>query len=103
MGEAKDRAAEIAAMKDAEEAQKKAEAAFNELIATPLSREDADKAIADNDIRLAQLRVIRLKKVAELNEVDHAIEMATLDRSVIIRRALNVTAGEPGGTGKDGQ
>ena len=76
-------------MKEAEEAQKKAEDAFKKIIETPLSKEEAEKAVADNDIRLAQLRVIRLKKVAELNEVDHAIEMATLDRSVIVRRALN--------------
>lgn len=89
MGEHQARAEEIAAMKEAEEAQKKAEDAFKKLIETPLSKEEAEKAIADNDIRLAQLRVIRLKKVAELNEVDHAIEMATLDRSVIARRALN--------------
>lgn len=89
MGEHQARAEEIAAMKEAEEAQKKAEDAFKKIIETPLSREEAEKAVADNDIRLAQLRVIRLKKVAELNEVDHAIEMATLDRSVIVRRALN--------------
>ena len=89
MGEHQARAEEIAAMKEAEEAQKKAEDAFKKLIETPLSKEEAEKAVADNDIRLAQLRVIRLKKVAELNEVDHAIEMATLDRSVIVRRALN--------------
>lgn len=89
MGEHQARAEEIAAMKEAEEAQKKAEDAFKKIIETPLSKEEAEKAIADNDIRLAQLRVIRLKKVAELNEVDHAIEMATLDRSVIVRRALN--------------
>jgi hypothetical protein len=89
MGEHQARAEEIAAMKEAEEAQKKAEDAFKKIIETPLSKEEAEKAVADNDIRLAQLRVIRLKKVAELNEVDHAIEMATLDRSVIVRRALN--------------
>ena len=89
MGEHQARAEEIAAMKEAEEAQKKAEDAFKKIIETPLSKEEAEKAVADNDIRLAQLRVIRLKKVAELNEVDHAIEMATLDHSVIVRRALN--------------
>ena len=89
MGEHQARAEEIAAMKEAEAAQKKAEDAFKKIIETPLSKEEAEKAVADNDIRLAQLRVIRLKKVAELNEVDHAIEMATLDRSVIVRRALN--------------
>ena len=89
MGEHQARAEEIAAMQEAEEAQKKAEDAFKKIIETPLSKEEAEKAVADNDIRLAQLRVIRLKKVAELNEVDHAIEMATLDRSVIVRRALN--------------
>ena len=89
MGEHQARAEEIAAMKEAEEAQKKAEDAFKKIIETPLSKEEAEKAVADNDIRLAQLRVIRLNKVAELNEVDHAIEMATLDRSVIVRRALN--------------
>lgn len=102
MGEAKNREAEIAAMKEVEEAQKKAEAAFKQMIETPISEEEARKALADNDVRLAQLRVIRLKKVAELNEIDHAIEMATLDHSVIVRRALNKPAmGKPVGGKED--
>lgn len=94
MGEANARKEEIAAMKAAQEAQAKAEAEFKKLIETPFASEDeAKKALADNDIQRAQLRVIRLRKVDELNQIDHQIELAELDRSVIIRRSLN--AGKP--------
>lgn len=90
MGEAQARKEEIAAMKAAQDAQQKAEAEFRKLIETPLPKEDAQKAAADNDIQLAQLRVLRLRKVEELNQIDHQIELANLDRSVIIRRSMNV-------------
>lgn len=95
MGEAKAREEEIAAMKAAQEAQAKAEAEFKKLIGTPIAKEDAQKALADNDIQLAQLRVIRLRKIDELNQIDHQIEMANLDRSVIIRRSMNAEAPKP--------
>lgn len=86
MGEAKERAAvEAAAMK----AQQEADAAFKKMIETPLSKEEADRMLADNEIQLAQLRVIRLRKVGELNQIEHQLELATLDRSIIIRRTLN--------------
>jgi hypothetical protein len=92
MGEAKNRQEEIAAMKAAQEAQAKAEAEFRKLIDTPYgSRAEVDKALADNDVQTAQLRVLRLRKVDELNQIDHQLEMAALDRSIIVRRALNET------------
>jgi hypothetical protein len=90
MGEAQARKEEIVAMKAAQDAQQKAEAEFRKLIETPLPKEDAQKAVADNDIQLAQLRVLRLRKVEELNQIDHQIELANLDRSVIIRRSMNM-------------
>lgn len=95
MGEAKAREEEIAAMKAAQEAQAKAEAEFKKLIETPIPKEEAKKALADNDIQLAQLRVIRLRKIDELNQIDHQIEMANLDRSVIVRRSMNSEAPQP--------
>lgn len=95
MGEANARKEEIAAMKAAQEAQAKAEAEFKKLIETPISKEDAKKALADNDIQLAQLRVIRLRKIDELNQIDHQIELANLDHSVIVRRSMNSEAPQP--------
>lgn len=95
MGEANARKEEIAAMKAAQEAQAKVEAEFKKLIETPISKGDAEKALADNDIQLAQLRVIRLRKIDELNQIDHQIEMAKLDRSVIVRRSMNSETPKP--------
>lgn len=95
MGEANARKEEIAAMKAAQEAQANAEAEFKKLIETPISKEEAEKALADNDIQLAQLRVIRLRKIDELNQIDHQIEMAKLDRSIVVRRSMNSEAPKP--------
>lgn len=95
MGEANAHKEEIAAMKAAQEAQAKAEVEFKKLIETPISRDEAEKALADNDIQLAQLRVIRLRKIDELNQIDHQIEMAKLDRSVVVRRSMNSEAPKP--------
>lgn len=89
MSEENTRANEEADIKAAQEVQAKAEAEFKKLVETPISKADADKALADNDIQLAQLRVIRLRKIDEINQIDHQIEMANLDRSIVIRRLLN--------------
>lgn len=89
MSEENTRANEDADIKAAQEVQAKAEAEFKKLVETPISKADADKALADNDIQLAQLRVIRLRKIDEINQIDHQIEMANLDRSIVIRRLLN--------------
>lgn len=99
MGEANDRAEEIAALKAQEEAQAKAEAEFKKLVESPLTKEEAEKKLADNDIQVAQLRVIRLRKLEELNQIDHQIEMANLDRSIVVRRTMNKAPvmGEPVG------
>lgn len=110
MGEAKDRAAEIEAMKKAQaeaaERQKQMEAEFQKMISTPITDEEARKKLADIDIQMAQLRCIRLRKVAELNEIDNQIQVATLDRNIVIRRTLNPKAvapkmGEPTGGGSE--
>lgn len=95
MSEENTRANEDADIKAAQEVQAKAEAEFKKLVETPISKADADKALADNDIQLAQLRVIRLRKIDEINQIDHQIEMANLDRSIIVRRLLN-KAGKEG-------
>lgn len=93
MGEANNRAEEIAALKAQEEAQAKAEAEFKKLVESPLTKEEAEKKLADNDIQVAQLRVIRLRKLEELNQIDHQIEMANLDRSIVVRRTMNKVSG----------
>ena len=97
MGEAQDRlkaaaqkvVEQEAAQKAAEEAARQQEAEFQKLLATPLDETEAKKLIADNDVKLAQLEVIRVKKLDELNQIDTAIKMAKFDRSIVFRRALN--------------
>lgn len=103
MGEAQDKlkaaaqkvVEQEAAQKVAEEAARQQEAEFQKLLATPLDETEAKKLIADNDVKLAQLEVIRVKKLDELNQIDTAIKMAKFDRSIVFRRALNEKAAAP--------
>lgn len=84
-----------AAQKAAEEAARRQEEEFQKLLESPLDEAEAKKLIADNDVKLAQLEVIRVKKLDELNQIDTAIKMAKFDRSIVFRRALNQKATAP--------
>lgn len=82
--------------KSPEELRKEQEEAFRKEIESPISKEDAEKALADIEIQLAQLAVQRIRVVAQmdqakqmLNSIDGQIGMAQLERQVIYRRTLN--------------
>lgn len=79
-----------------------ADAKFQELINSPLSKEDAEKELANNDINRMQLMTIRQKwqtqitqlqlQISNLDEQLHALEM---ERAVIFRRTLNKEGEKP--------
>lgn len=79
-----------------------ADARFNELINSPLSKEDAEKELANNDINRMQLMTVRQKwqtqitqlqlQISNLDEQLHALEM---ERAVIFRRTLNRAGAAP--------
>lgn len=91
---------------EGQESAKDADARFNELINSPLSKEDAEKELADNDINRMQLMTVRQKwqtqitqlqlQISNLDEQLHALEM---ERAVIFRRTLN-KEGEKSGFGE---
>lgn len=84
----------------AEEAKKQ----FEELIASPISKDEADKGLAEVDIKRTQLTIIRQKWLSQaesirqqLTQIQQKISMLDeeilnieLERAVIFRRALNV-------------
>lgn len=79
-----------------------ADAKFQELINSPLSKEDAEKELANNDINRMQLMTVRQKwqtqitqlqlQISNLDEQLHALEM---ERAVIFRRTLNKEGEKP--------
>lgn len=79
-----------------QKAREEADAKFQELINSPLSKEDAEKELANNDINRMQLMTVRQKwqtqitqlqlQISNLDEQLHALEM---ERAVIFRRTLN--------------
>ena len=89
-----------------QKAREEADAKFQELINAPLSREDAEKELANNDINRMQLMTVRQKwqtqitqlqlQISNLDEQLHALEM---ERAVIFRRTLN-KEGEKSGFGE---
>lgn len=82
---------------------KEIEAKFAELIASPISKEEADKTFAEIDIKRTQLAIIRQKWLSQvealrqqITQVQQKISMLDedllaieLDRAVVFRRALN--------------
>ena len=75
-----------------EDQQKKLE----ELLATPLSEDEARKLFADQDVRRAQLGIIRQKWTAQITQLqlqvtalDEELLALDLDRAVAFRRTLN--------------
>ena len=86
-----------------QKAREEADAKFQELINSPLSKEDAEKELANNDINRMQLMTVRQKwqtqitqlqlQISNLDEQLHALEM---ERAVIFRRTLNKEGEKPG-------
>ena len=96
------------------DARAKAEEEFRKELETPIGKEEAEKAFAENDLRLAQLSVQRIRAVGQatqaqqlVNQIDEQIGIAQIERQVIYRRVLNVEespsdhdpVGEPGEPG----
>ena len=91
---------------DEQKAREEADARFNKLINTPLTKEDAERDLANNDINRMQLMTVRQKwqtqitqlqlQISNLDEQLHALEM---ERAVIFRRTLN-KEGEKSGFGE---
>ena len=85
-----------------QKAREEADAKFQELITSPLSKEDAEKELANNDINRMQLMTVRQKwqtqitqlqlQISNLDEQLHALEM---ERAVIFRRTLNKEGEKP--------
>lgn len=85
-----------------QKAREEADAKFQELINSPLSKEDAEKELANNDINRLQLMTVRQKwqtqitqlqlQISNLDEQLHALEM---ERAVIFRRTLNKEGEKP--------
>ena len=85
-----------------QKAREEADAKFQELINSPLSKEDAEKELANNDINRMQLMTVRQKwqtqitqlqlQISNLDEQLHALEM---ERAVIFRRTLNKGGEKP--------
>lgn len=62
--------------------------AFEKLLATPMTREEADKALAQINMQVAQLGVMRIRALAGLNEIDMQLASAEYEKSIIYRRVL---------------
>ena len=82
--------------KDKEAAQAAADAEFQKMLSTPLSREDAEKELADIDVKKMQLAVVRQKWAAQITQIQ--LNLANLDeqalsldmaKAMVFRRALN--------------
>lgn len=79
-----------------QKAQAEADARFNKMLETPLTKEEAELALANNDVKRMQLAVVRQKwqakvaqmqlNIASLDEQSLALDM---ERAVIFRRTLN--------------
>lgn len=79
------------------EAQAKAAEEFRKELETPIDKDEAEKAFAEIDLRLAQLSVQRIRAVGQatqaqqlVNQIDEQIGIAQIERQVIYRRVLNV-------------
>ena len=81
---------------------------FEELVASPISKSEADKGLAEVDIKRTQLAIIRQKWLSQaeaarqqLTQIQQKISMLDeeilnieLERAVIFRRALTVETAE---------
>lgn len=76
---------------------------LQELVETPISKEDAEKAFADIDVKRMQLMVVRQKWVAQkdailaqvnqvqlkLDQLDEALCQIEMEKAITFRRTLN--------------
>lgn len=76
---------------------------LQELISTPISKEDAEKAFADIDVKRMQLMVVRQKWVAQkdailaqvnqvqlkIDQLDEAMYGLEMEKTITFRRTLN--------------
>lgn len=76
---------------------------LQEALRTPISKEEAEKAYADIEVRRCHLSVIRQKWVAQLqqiqlqlNDLDSKLIALELDKAVIFRRSI-IKMGAPVG------
>ena len=72
--------------------------ALRELLDTPLTMEEAKKALATNDVDKMKLLVIRQKWETQQSQIalnlaslDEKLRLLDMDRAVILRRTLNAT------------
>lgn len=79
---------------EAKDARADVEKAFKKMLDTPLGEDEAKKMLADNEVQLSQLAVIRTKVVGELNNIDQQIASARFEQQIIYRRTLNKKAGK---------
>ena len=100
MGEAKDREA---AIKAAQEEERKRQEELQKLLATPMSKDEVEKAMADSAVEAAQLLVARQKLVArqdalrvdiadtqaQIDMIDIKLQEGALTKIIVYRRALN--------------
>jgi len=119
MSESKDRAEEIGEIKKQEEQrqamldeyarrQKEADERLAKLVATPLSKDDAERKFSDNKIEALKLTVIRQKWAAQIDvlqdeitkvrkqitDVDSRLTALQLDDAITFRRTLNPVDGK---------
>ncbi len=84
------------------DARAKAEEEFRKELETPIDKEEAEKAFAEIDLRIAQLSVQRIRAAGQVsqaqqlvNRIDEQIGIAQIERQVIYRRALNIAEETP--------
>lgn len=61
---------------------------FKKMLETPMTQEEANAALTQIDVQKAQLGVIRLQLMSQLNQLDLQLAQAEYDRAIVIRRAL---------------
>jgi len=92
MGEAKNNreaAQELLERKAKAEAEaRKAQEEFSKLLKTPMTEAEAEDALSRIDMQRAQLGVLRMQIVEQLNRVDAGLAQAEYDRSIVLHRAL---------------
>lgn len=67
----------------------KQEKTLAEVLAEPMTEEEARKAVADIEVNLAKLAALRVDALARISQIDYQIEAAKFDRAVVYRRVLN--------------
>lgn len=76
---------------------------LQQLLKTPITKEEAEEAYADIEVRRCELTVIRQKWMAQLqqlqlrlNGIDSALVALDLERAVVFRRSLIPADGNAG-------